>query len=57
MVIVMLNSHRGSSSSIPWCSQIYSPLFPQNYRVTAMGEGEESRGSVQVASARELGAY
>ena len=50
MVLMISNSHRGSRGSIPWKSQIYSSLLPQNC-ACKKGGGERSRGCVQVTSA------
>ena len=50
MVLMTSNSHRGSPGSIPWKSQIYSSLLPQNCACKKDG-GERSRGCVQVTSA------
>ena len=37
MVIVISNSHRGSTDSIPGGSQIYSAFLSRNWRVKTMG--------------------
>ena len=39
MVVVTLNSHRGSPGSIPRRSWIYSPLLSRNWHVKMMGRG------------------
>ena len=43
MVVMTLNSHRGSPGLIPRRNQIYYLLLPRNWRVKTMGEGG-SRG-------------
>ena len=44
MVVMTLNSHRGSPGLIPRRNQIYYLLLPRNWRVKTMGAGGSSGG-------------